>query len=143
LGISPDDLSREYDTIQRHPIIAEGFSWSGPIEKWAGGTSRVIAQYQETSIAPLEFREVAGSIVIPFRVQVVLTLQVTPHVTPKVDALVWAARRSYAREELQQVLFLYLSIEPTCRRKPQEKYPGKTPLGSISCWAAYLCKGRR
>jgi ATP-dependent DNA helicase RecG len=105
-GITPDDLSREHDSIQRHPIIAEVFYRAGFIEKWGCGTNRVIAQCQETGIVPPEFREVAGFIVVTFRVQVELTLQVTPHVAPQVVALLEAARHPHSREELQRVLGL-------------------------------------
>jgi predicted HTH transcriptional regulator len=84
LGITPDDLSREHDSIQRNPIIAEVFYRAGLIEKWGRGTNRVIAQCREAGIAPPEFREVAGSTVVTFRVQVGLTPHVTPQVTPQV-----------------------------------------------------------
>jgi predicted HTH transcriptional regulator len=55
LGITPDDLSREHDSIQRNPIIAEVFYRAGLIEKWGRGTNRVIAQCREAGIAPPEF----------------------------------------------------------------------------------------
>jgi hypothetical protein len=42
--------------------------------------------------------------VVPFRVQVWLTLQVIPHVTPQVVALFSAAWHPHSREELQRVL---------------------------------------
>jgi hypothetical protein len=44
--------------------------------------------------------------VVPFRVQVWLTLQVIPHVTPQVVALFSAAWHPHSREELQRVLGL-------------------------------------
>ena len=78
MGITPDDLSREHDSIQRNPIIAEVFYRAGLIEKWGRGTNRVIAQCREAGIAPPEFREVAGSTVVTFRVQVGLTLASYP-----------------------------------------------------------------
>ena len=83
MGITPDDLSHEHDSIQPNPIIAEVFYRAGLIEKWGRGTNRVIAQCREAGIAPPEFREVAGSTVVTFRVQVGLTPQVTPQVPPK------------------------------------------------------------
>jgi hypothetical protein len=98
LGITPDDLSREHDSIRRKPIIAEVFYRAGLIEKWGRGTNRVIAQCREAGIAPPEFREVAGSTVVTFRVQVGLT--------PQVVALLEAARHPHSREELQCVLGL-------------------------------------
>jgi ATP-dependent DNA helicase RecG len=106
LGITPDDLSREHDSIQRNPIIAEVFYRAGLIEKWGRGTNRVIAQCREAGIAPPEFREVAGSTVVTFRVQVGITTQVTPQVTPQVIALLKAARQPHSREELQRILGL-------------------------------------
>jgi ATP-dependent DNA helicase RecG len=110
LGITPDDLSREHDSIQRNPLIAEVFYRAGLIEKWGRGTNRVIAQCREAGIAPPEFREVAGSTVVTFHVQVGLTPQVTPHVTPHVTpqvvTLLEAARHPHSREELQRVLGL-------------------------------------
>jgi ATP-dependent DNA helicase RecG len=102
VGITPDDLVREHDSIQRNPIIAEVFYRAGLIEKWGRGTNRVIAQCREAGIAPPEFQEVAGSTVVTFRVQVGLT----PQVTPQVVALLEAARHPHSREELQGVLGL-------------------------------------
>jgi predicted HTH transcriptional regulator len=81
--MTPDDLSRDHDSIQRNLIIAEVFYRAGLIEKWGRGTNRVIAQCREAGMAPPEFREVAGSTVVTFRVQVGLTPQVTLQVTPK------------------------------------------------------------
>jgi ATP-dependent DNA helicase RecG len=106
LGITPDDLSREHDSIQRNPIIAEVFYRAGLIKKWGRGTNRVIAQCREAGIAPPEFQEVAGSTVVTFRVQVELTLQVTPQVTPQGVALLETAQHPHSREELQRVLGL-------------------------------------
>ncbi len=98
-GITPDDLSREHDSIQRNPIIAEVFYRAGRIEKWGRGTNRVIAQCLDAGITPPEFREVTGSMVVIFRVQVGLT----PQVTPQVTALLEGAQQPRSREELQQV----------------------------------------
>jgi hypothetical protein len=57
-------------------------------------------------VAPLEFREITGSVVVTFRVRVGLTTQVTPHVTPQVVALLKAAHHPCSRGELQQVVGL-------------------------------------
>jgi ATP-dependent DNA helicase RecG len=106
-GITPDVLSREHDSIQRNPLIAEIFYRAGLIEKWGRGINRVIAQCREAGIAPPQFREVAGSVVVLFHVQVGLTPQVTPQITPQVTpqviALLTAARQPCSREELQRV----------------------------------------
>ncbi len=69
-GITLDDLSREHDSIQRNPLIADVFYRAGLIEKWERGTNRVIVQCAQAGIASPEFRELAGSTVVTFRVQV-------------------------------------------------------------------------
>jgi predicted HTH transcriptional regulator len=101
-GITPDDLSREHDSIQRNPIIAEVFYRAGLIAKWGRGTNRVIAQCLEAGIASPEFREIAGSTVVTFRVQVGFTSQVTPQVI----TLLEAAQQPHPREELQRAVGL-------------------------------------
>jgi hypothetical protein len=50
--------------------------------------------------------KIAGSTVVAFRVQVGLTLQVTPYVTPQVVALLEVVRHLHSREELHRVLGL-------------------------------------
>jgi predicted HTH transcriptional regulator len=74
------------------------------------GTNRVIAQCREAGVAPPEFREVAGSVVVTFRVKVGLTLQVAPQVapqvTPQVATLLEAARQPRSRIELQRIVGL-------------------------------------
>jgi hypothetical protein len=47
-----------------------------------------------------EFQEVAGSTIVPFRMQVGLS----PQVTPQVTAVLKAARQPHSREELQRIL---------------------------------------
>lgn len=100
------DLYREHDSIPRNPSIAEVFYRAGLIEKWGRGTNRVIVQCREAGIAPPEFQEVAGSVVVTFRVNVGITPQVTQQVTPQVIALLEAARQPRSRAELQRIVEL-------------------------------------
>jgi len=86
-GITPDALTREHDSIPRNPIIAEVFYRAGLIEKWGRGTNRVLAQCREAGIAPPEFREVSGSVVVTFRVRVGQSPQVTPQVIAILQAV--------------------------------------------------------
>jgi hypothetical protein len=57
-----------------------------------------MVQCAEAGIASPEFRQIAGSTVVTFRVQVGFI----PQVTPQVIALLEAARQSRSREELQE-----------------------------------------
>lgn len=101
-GITPESLSRDHDSVQRNPIIAEVFHRAGLIEKWGRGTNRVIEQCRAAGIAAPTFREVTGSTVVTFRVQV----SATPQVTPQVIILLESAREPRSREELQAALGL-------------------------------------
>ena len=105
-GITTADLSREHDSIQRNPIIAEVFHRAGLIEKWGRGTNRVIIECKKAGAAPPEFREITGSVVVTFRVKVGLTTQVTTQVTMQVTtqvvAILKAARKPRSRSELQK-----------------------------------------
>jgi ATP-dependent DNA helicase RecG len=105
-GITPADLSQEHDSIQRNPIIAEVFHRAGLIEKWGRGTNRVITECQKAGVAPPEFREITGAVVVTFRVKVGLTTQVTTQVTMQVTtqvaAILKAARKPRSRGELQK-----------------------------------------
>jgi ATP-dependent DNA helicase RecG len=56
-GITVDDLSRERDSIQRNPLIADVFYRAGLIEKWGRGTNRVIIQCAEAGIAARNFEK--------------------------------------------------------------------------------------
>jgi ATP-dependent DNA helicase RecG len=106
-GITPEALTCNHDSVTRNPILAEVFYRAGLIEKWGRGTNRVVAQCQQAGITPPEFREVGGSVVVTFRVEVgrTATEQVTPQValqvTPQVAAILKAAREPRSREELQ------------------------------------------
>ena len=129
------------DTIQWNPIIAEVFYRAGLIEKWGRGTNRVIGQCLGAGIAPPEFREIAGSTAVTFRVQV--------RFTPQVTALLEAARRPRPREELQRAVGLkdrmhfqkaYLEpllaagwLEMTIPDKPRSRPQGyrTTPAGLV------------
>lgn len=141
-GITPADLSREHDSIQRNPIIAEVFHRAGLIEKWGRGTNRVIIECEKAGAAPPEFREITGSVVVTFRVKVGLTtqvtMQVTMQVTTQVAAILKAARKPRSRSELQKAAGLknrehfrkaYLEpllaagwLEMTVPEKPRSRY---------------------
>jgi ATP-dependent DNA helicase RecG len=56
-GITLDDLSREHDSIQSNPLIADVFYRAGLIEKWGRGTNRVMVQCAEAGIASPEFEK--------------------------------------------------------------------------------------
>ena len=99
-GITPDDLSGAHDLMPRHPIIAEVSYRAALSQHWGRGTNRVIAHGLDATIAPLEFREVAGSPLVTFQVQVELTSQVTPQVV----ILLEAARLLYPRPHRGVVL---------------------------------------
>lgn len=84
-GITPEALTHDHDSVTRNPILAEVFYRVGLIEKWGRGTNRVVAQCRQAGIAPPEFREAGGSVVVAFQVEVgrTETEQVIPHVTPQ------------------------------------------------------------
>ena len=87
-GITPVMLSREHDSVQRNPIIADVFHRAGLIERWGRGTNRVISMCRAAGIRPPEFAEVGPSSVVIFRVNVAgltaITAQVTAQVTTQV-----------------------------------------------------------
>lgn len=109
-GITPAALSREHQSVQRNPILAEVFHRAGLIEKWGRGTNRVIEQCRKHGIVPPEFREVTGALVVTFRVPVghtiQVTVQVTMQVTVQVRALLEATQEPRTSRELQEILQL-------------------------------------
>jgi ATP-dependent DNA helicase RecG len=56
--------------VQRNPIIAEVFYRAGRIEKWGRGTNHVAEMCRAVGITPPDFREIAGAVVVTFRVAV-------------------------------------------------------------------------
>lgn len=85
-GITAAMLSREHDSVQRNPIIAEVFHRAGLIEKWGRGTNRVIGMCRAAGIRPPEFAEVGPSAVVTFRVPVAGTAVRTGEVEAPVKA---------------------------------------------------------
>ena len=69
-GITPESLKHAHLSVQRNPIIAEGFHRAGLIEKWGRGTNRVAEMCRAAGIAPPEFEEITGAAVVTFRVPV-------------------------------------------------------------------------
>jgi ATP-dependent DNA helicase RecG len=125
-GITPAMLSREHDSVQRNPIIAEVFHRAGLIEKWGRGTNRVIGMCRAAGIRPPEFAEVGPSAVVTFRVPVAgtaattaqvgaevtaqvtgqVTMQVAMQLTMQVAKMLNLCRTPMARDELQNELGL-------------------------------------
>ncbi|MBI2071237.1 MAG: putative DNA binding domain-containing protein [Elusimicrobia bacterium] len=109
-GITPAALSREHQSIQRNPIIAEVFHRAGLIEKWGRGTNRVIEQCRKHGIPPPKFHEITGATVVKFRVNVGRTIQVTEQVaiqvTEQVVALLKAAHEPHSSKKLQEIIKL-------------------------------------
>lgn len=105
-GITAEALTRDHDSVPRNPLIAEMFHRAGLIEKWGRGTNRVVAQCRQHRIAPPEFREVGGSVVVSFEVTVGKTTQVTTQVatqvTTQVVAILEAAATPCSRANLQK-----------------------------------------
>jgi ATP-dependent DNA helicase RecG len=69
-GITAESLTRNHQSVQRNPMIADVFHRTGLIEKWGRGTNRVVAMCQEAGLAPPEFEEITGAAVVTFRVRV-------------------------------------------------------------------------
>jgi ATP-dependent DNA helicase RecG len=69
-GITPDMLSRDHQSVQRNPIIADVFFRAGLIEKWGRGTNRVIDMCKAAGVPLPEFEEISGAAVVRFRVNV-------------------------------------------------------------------------
>jgi predicted HTH transcriptional regulator len=63
-------LTREHQSVQRNPIIADVFHRTSMIEKWGRGTNRVVAMCREVGVKPPEFAEISGAAVVTFRVPV-------------------------------------------------------------------------
>ena len=109
-GITPDKLSKPHLSVQRNPIIADGFNRTGLIEKWGRGTNRVIAMCREAGLSPPTFEEITGAAVVTFKVNVLgpgrETRQVTPHATPQVSApsLSQVCPKSVPREIAERLL---------------------------------------
>ena len=105
-GITAAMLSREHDSVQRNPIIAEVFHRAGLIEKWGRGTNRVIGMCRAAGIRPPEFAEVGPSAVVTFRVPVAGVAVRTEQVTGEVKRLLVAMRGEMKRQEIQATLGL-------------------------------------
>jgi ATP-dependent DNA helicase RecG len=69
-GITPESLTRNHQSVQRNPLIADVFHRTGLIEKWGRGTNRVVDMCREAGIARPEFEEITGAAVVTFRVRV-------------------------------------------------------------------------
>jgi len=110
-GLNARDLSRKHSSVRRNPTIAEVFYRAGLIEKWGRGTNRVIAQCRDHGITPPEFEEVAGSVLVTFRVEVGRTAPVTDQVTDQAAdqatdqavTILQAAQSPRTRAELQEI----------------------------------------
>ena len=87
-GIPAEALTQEHVSRPRNPLIAEVFYRAGLIEKCGRGTNRVVAQCLAAKIPAPEFREIAGTVEVTFRVPVTGTPHVTPHVAPHVTSQV-------------------------------------------------------
>jgi len=75
-GITPDMLSRRHPSVQRNPIIADGFYRAGLIEKWGRGTNRVAEMCRAAGIAAPMYEEIGGSVLVTFRVRVGATARI-------------------------------------------------------------------
>ena len=73
-----DDLTRKHESRPRNPAIAQAFYRAGLIEMWGRGTNRVIEECRAWGIPAPEFEELAGSVVVCFRVPVGVTLRLVP-----------------------------------------------------------------
>lgn len=82
-GITPDMLSRDHQSVQRNPIIADVFFRAGLIEKWGRGTNRVIDMCKAAGVPPPEFEEISGAAVVRFRVNVLGPQQVGTKLRPE------------------------------------------------------------
>jgi predicted HTH transcriptional regulator len=119
--VTAASLSRKHGSHPRNPFIADVFYRAGLIEKWGRGTNRVIEMCRRHGIAAPTFEEIAGSVLVTFRVKVGTTLvidertaqvtahetaQVTAHetaqVTAQVAAVLEAAKLPSARDALQR-----------------------------------------
>jgi ATP-dependent DNA helicase RecG len=114
-GITIASLKKTHPSVPRNPLIAEVFNRAGLIEKWGRGINRVMQMCREHGIRPLEFEELAGSVVATFRVKVgdtgkrpttqdtvQVTDQVTVQVTEQVRSILSAALEPRTSNELQQ-----------------------------------------
>lgn len=111
--VTAASLSRKHGSHPRNPFIADVFYRAGLIEKWGRGTNRVIEMCRRHGIAAPTFEEIAGSVLVTFRVKVGTTLVIderTPHVTAhetaqvtaQVAAVLEAAKLPSARDALQR-----------------------------------------
>jgi ATP-dependent DNA helicase RecG len=82
-GITPDMLSRDHQSVQRNPIIADVFFRAGLIEKWGRGTNRVIEMCKAAGVSSPEFEEISGAAVVRFRVNVLGPQQVGTKLRPE------------------------------------------------------------
>lgn len=114
-GITPDQLSKSHQSVQRNPIIADIFNRAGLIEKWGRGTNRVIDMCRQAGIPTPTFEEITGAAVVTFKVNVLgaqgstqqvttqVTTQVTMQVTTQVAAVLRAAlQTARSGKELQK-----------------------------------------
>jgi ATP-dependent DNA helicase RecG len=108
-GITPESLTRNHQSVQRNPMIADVFHRTGLIEKWGRGTNRVVAMCQEAGIAPPEFEEITGAAVVTFRVRVGETAG--PEVGSKVESRPESQPESQPESSTSPVPVQFQSLE--------------------------------
>jgi ATP-dependent DNA helicase RecG len=77
-GISAESLMREHLSVRRNPLIAGAFHLTGAVEVWGRGTNRVIDLCKAANVAPPEFSELSGSVVVTFRAAIAPDVAATP-----------------------------------------------------------------
>jgi ATP-dependent DNA helicase RecG len=65
--LSVDDLSREHDSFQRNPLIADIFYRAGYIEAWGRGTLTIIEETTKSGLPTPEFKTRQGGLEVIFQ----------------------------------------------------------------------------
>lgn len=82
-GLTPADLTRPHSSRPWNPIIANVFYKRGIIESWGRGTIKMAQLTEQAGLAPPEFENDAGEVLVRFRpTQYVPPTQVKHDITP-------------------------------------------------------------
>jgi ATP-dependent DNA helicase RecG len=92
-GISAESLTREHLSVRRNPLIAGAFHLTGAVEVWGRGTNRVLELCKAADVAPPEFSELSGSVVVTFRAAI------APDVAPSRDQV--GTKLGLSRDQVQ------------------------------------------
>lgn len=65
-GLTVEDLKKPHPSRPRNPLIAGAFYRRGLIEQWGRGTLRMTELTQEAGLAPPEFEESGGQLIVRF-----------------------------------------------------------------------------